>query len=183
VETQKIVKGMLWEQSIKVYTEHKNLTRDALGLTSSSRVYQWRLLLEECAPEIIFIEENQNTVMDAVSQLEYNPKLLNPTNDYTHDMLGVSTIKESMQRWKSFLHHWQIYNKSYTYMQTLCVPMNKVFANPSIEDESYPLTTAAIFVAQRANMALKHLFKRNAVLDRGSEIKLFENTTCLCKVD
>ncbi len=44
---------MLWGQGIKVYTDHKNLTRDALGLTSD-RVYCWRLLLEEYAPEIIY---------------------------------------------------------------------------------------------------------------------------------
>jgi hypothetical protein len=49
VETLKEFKGMLWGHDIKVYTDHKNLTRDALGLTSD-RVYCWRLLLEEYAP-------------------------------------------------------------------------------------------------------------------------------------
>jgi hypothetical protein len=39
VETLKEFKGMLWEQDIKVYPDHKNLTRDALGLTSD-RLYQ-----------------------------------------------------------------------------------------------------------------------------------------------
>jgi hypothetical protein len=53
VETLKEFKGMLWGQDIKVYTDHKNLTRDALGLTSD-RIYRW-LLLEEYAPEIIYI--------------------------------------------------------------------------------------------------------------------------------
>jgi hypothetical protein len=53
VETLKEFTGMLWGQDIKVYTNHKNLTRDALGLTSD-RVYRWRLLLEEYAPEIIY---------------------------------------------------------------------------------------------------------------------------------
>ena len=46
VKTLKVFKGMLWGQIIKVYTDHKNLTRDALGLTSD-RVHRWRLLLEE----------------------------------------------------------------------------------------------------------------------------------------
>jgi hypothetical protein len=55
VETLKEFKGMLWGQDIKVYTDHKNLTRDALGLTSD-RVYHRQLLLEEYAPEIMYIK-------------------------------------------------------------------------------------------------------------------------------
>ena len=45
---------MLWGQKIKVYTDHHNLTQDALGLTSN-RVYRWRLLLEEYGPKIVYI--------------------------------------------------------------------------------------------------------------------------------
>jgi hypothetical protein len=65
VETLKEFKGMLWGQDIKVYTDHKNLTRDALGLTYD-RVYRWRLLLEEYTPEIIDIKGIHNTVSDAI---------------------------------------------------------------------------------------------------------------------
>jgi hypothetical protein len=54
VETLNVFKGMLWGKDVKVYTDHKNLTRDALGLTSD-RVYHWQLLLEEYAPEIVDI--------------------------------------------------------------------------------------------------------------------------------
>ena len=87
VETLKEFKGMLWGQNIMVYTDHKNLTRDALGLTSD-RVYRWRLLLEEYAPQIIYIKGIHNTVADAVSRLDYDPQL-NKTNEYTHATLGV----------------------------------------------------------------------------------------------
>jgi hypothetical protein len=34
VETLKKFKGMLWGQNIKVFIDHPNLMRDALGLTS-----------------------------------------------------------------------------------------------------------------------------------------------------
>ena len=54
VETLKEFKGMLWGQRLKVYTDHKNLIQDTLGLTSD-RVYQWRLLLEEYSPEVMHI--------------------------------------------------------------------------------------------------------------------------------
>jgi hypothetical protein len=102
VETLKEFKGMLWVQDIKVYTDHKNLTRDALGL-ASDRVYCWRLLLEEYAPEIIYIKGIHNTVADAILCLEYDPKL-NKTNEYTHAMLGVEPEQLSAQQWKSFEH-------------------------------------------------------------------------------
>jgi hypothetical protein len=65
VETLKEFKGMLWGQDIKVYTDHKNLTRDVLGLTSD-RVYHWQLLLEEYASKIKYIKGIHNTVADAI---------------------------------------------------------------------------------------------------------------------
>ena len=72
VECLKEFKGMLWGQRIKVYTDHKNLVQDALGL-SSDRVYRWRLLLEEFGPDIVYIKGIDNTVADAISRLDYNP--------------------------------------------------------------------------------------------------------------
>ncbi len=60
VETLKEFKEMLWGQDIKVYADHKNLTRDALGLISD-RVYRWWLLLEDYAPEIVYIKGIHNT--------------------------------------------------------------------------------------------------------------------------
>jgi hypothetical protein len=66
---------MLWGQNIKVFTDHHtNLMRDALGLTLD-QVYQWRLLLEEYRPEIVYIKGIHNTIADAVSRLEYDPSV------------------------------------------------------------------------------------------------------------
>ena len=66
VETLKEFKGMLWGQTITVYTDHKNLMQDALGFTSD-QVYRWRLLLEEYGPTIEYIKGIHNTVVDAMS--------------------------------------------------------------------------------------------------------------------
>ncbi len=74
VETLKEFKGMPWGQSIKVYTDHANLIRDALGMTSN-QVYQWRLLLEEYRPKIVYIKGIHNTIADTISQLEYDPSI------------------------------------------------------------------------------------------------------------
>ncbi len=56
-----------------------------------------------------------------------------------------------------------------------------VFANCSEDKEIYPLTTHKFADAQGADTTNKHLFKRNAVVDQGLEIKLIENTLCVCK--
>ena len=64
MEALKEFKGLLWGQQIVVYTDHRNLTQEALGLTSD-RVYCWRLILEEYGPKIIYIKEKDNTVADA----------------------------------------------------------------------------------------------------------------------
>jgi hypothetical protein len=73
---------VLWVQSIKVYTDHANLIRDALGMTSD-RVYGWRLLLEEYRPKIVYIKGIHNTLADTISQLEYDPNV-NQTAENHH---------------------------------------------------------------------------------------------------
>lgn len=55
---------MLFGQKVEIFTDHINLTRDALGMTSD-RVYIWRLLIEEYGPEIMYIKGVDNTVADA----------------------------------------------------------------------------------------------------------------------
>jgi hypothetical protein len=96
-------------------------------------------------------------------------------------MLGVEPEELSAKQWKSFAHHWGSYNETSMPTQAYCFHMNEVFANCSDEDKIYLLTTAENTAAQWANASLKHLFKHNAVIDQGLEIKLIENTTCVCK--
>jgi hypothetical protein len=73
-----------------------------------------------------------------------------------------------------FTHHWQSYNESNASTQAHCVQMNEVFAKHSKEDKICPLTTVEIAEAQQANATPKHLFKCNAVIDQGLEIKLIQ---------
>ena len=72
VETLKEFKSMLSGQQLTVYTDHKNLMQDALGLTSDW-VYHWRQLLEDYQPTIRYIKGIHNTVASAISQLDYGP--------------------------------------------------------------------------------------------------------------
>jgi hypothetical protein len=81
VGTLKEFKGMLWGQSIKEYSDHANLIRDALGMTSD-QVYRWRLLLEEYGPKIVYIKGIHNTIADAISQLEYEPSVNQTAENY-----------------------------------------------------------------------------------------------------
>jgi hypothetical protein len=59
--------------------------------------------------------------------------------------------------------------------------LNEVFANRSEEEEIFPLTNLEIAEAQKADSELKHCFRRNAVLDKGLEVRLVDNTYVVCK--
>ncbi len=59
--------------------------------------------------------------------------------------------------------------------ETNTIQMNQVFTNHSEEDEIYPLTVKEIVEAQKADSKLKHLFKSNAVLDKGIELRHVSN--------
>ncbi len=98
VVTLKEFKGMLWGRQIKVFTDNANLTRDALGLTLD-RLYQWRLLLEEYRPKIVYIKGIHNTIADAVSRLEYDPSV-NKTAESFH-MTKVRNRSRPRQCWKT----------------------------------------------------------------------------------
>eukprot|EP00804_Cyclotella_cryptica_P020531 CCRYP_003381-RA/>CCRYP_003381-RA protein AED:0.33 eAED:0.44 QI:0/0/0/1/0/0/3/0/548 len=137
VETLKEFKGMLWGQQITVYTDHKNLMQDALGLTSD-RVYRWRLLLEEYGPTILYIKGIQNTVADAISRLDYGP------------------VTDDRSTWMTFALCWCYHNMTQpeSSLATTEESMNQVFANQNKEDSIYPLTTREIAEAQQEDESL-----------------------------
>jgi hypothetical protein len=85
---------MLWGQQIKVFTDHANLMRDALGLTSD-RVYPWRLSLEEYGPKIVYIKGIHNTVADAVLRLEYDPSVNKTAESITRQKSGTEAIQDN----------------------------------------------------------------------------------------
>jgi hypothetical protein len=143
IETLKEFKGMLWGQNIKVFTDHANLMRNALGLTSD-RVYQWRLLLEEYGPKIIYIKGIHNTVADAVLLLEYDPSV-NQTAESFH-MTKVRNNSRKRQCWMTVLKNWckldidSDNQDSYTDKHN---NWNLVFAHHKEEGKIYPLTLTA----------------------------------------
>jgi hypothetical protein len=96
---------MLWGQSIKVYTGHANLIRDALGM-KLDLVYQWRLLLEEYKPKIVYNKGIHNTLADTISWLEYDPSI-DQTAEIYHMMkvMKKSSKCSKRQSWMTVSKH------------------------------------------------------------------------------
>ncbi len=129
---------MLCGQQIMVYTDHKNLMQDALGLTSD-QVYRWRLLLEEYGPTIMYIKGIHNTVADAISRLDYGP------------------ISDDKSTWMTFAQCWCYHTTAQQHEASTAnteESMNQVFANRNEQDTIYPLTTREIAEAQKHNADL-----------------------------
>jgi hypothetical protein len=159
VETLKEFRVMLWRQSIKVYTDHKNLTHNALGLTSD-RVYHWQLHLEEFDPEIVYMKGIHNSVADAISQLDYNPKV-NPTSKFNYSIFGVPAKRGTIVKWKTFSKLWCFYNENNPDNETQECDLNEVFANHCKEEEIFPLATPEIAEAQKENSSRGGNHKNN----------------------
>jgi hypothetical protein len=148
VETLKEFKGMLWGQSIKVYIDHANLIRDTLGMTSD-HVYQWRLLLEEYGPEIVYIKGIHNTVADAISRLEYDPSVNRTAENY--HVTKVRSFQSSRRKnWMTVSKHWCNLNIDTHKPEDLIF----AFVNHGEEEEIHHLTTIEIAQAQRKDREL-----------------------------
>jgi hypothetical protein len=173
---------MLWGQNIKVFTDHANLMRDALGLTLD-RVYQWRLLLEEYRPKIVYIKGVHNTMADAVLRLEYDPSV-NKTAESFHTM-KVRDNSSQRQCWMTVSKKWSKLDidsdnlDSYTDKHD---DWNLMFAHHKEEEEIYPLTLTEKADAQCKDHELKAYFKINTTRQqKDMGIQLIEDTKVICK--
>ena len=208
IETLKEFKGMLWGQEIKVFTDHKNLTRDALGSTSD-RVYRWRLLLEEFSPEIVYIKGINNTVADAISRLDFTP-VAEPEkagekgkshpamchSAFMQSLADKNDINEPHVQWKTISKclDTQKFNFSTSVESvhsegTVCtkrkegeeVRLSLYGRGNEEQEEIYPPTVKEIADAQRRSAQLSEYFKRGGESNEKYEISLIENTEVLTK--
>ncbi len=110
-----------------------------------------------CALVILFyIKGIHNTAADAISRLEYDPKV-NSTNEYNHSTHRMSTKEVTSQRWLMFSKLWSCYNEAQEDSdETNTIQLNKVFANHSKDNEIYPLTITEIVDTQKADRNLKN---------------------------
>ena len=189
VETLKEFKGILWGQKVRVYTDHLNLTRDALGLTSD-RVYRWRLLLEEYGPEIVYIKGIHNTVADALSRLEYDP-MVNPDTKQKMSNFAIRKVQKKLRttcvnkdniQWQAFLNcfvNLQCEEVELQENETANDCINNAFANTSEDEDIYPLTITEIADAQRADKNLKKFFKQKKNDKSRYSVSIIEETRVL----
>ena len=84
VATLKEFGNILLGHQITVYTYHKNLTNENFN---TKHVMRWRLILEECGPELKYVKGENNVVADSLSRLEIsdNQDILNISELYGYD--------------------------------------------------------------------------------------------------
>jgi hypothetical protein len=69
-------------------------------------VYQWRLLLEEYGPNILYIKGIHNTFIDAISRLEYNFRVYWTAESYFMMKVNKSSKRCQRQNWMEVSKHW-----------------------------------------------------------------------------
>ena len=152
------------------------------------RVYRWRLLLEEYGPEIFYIKGVDNIAADAISRLEYDPKI---------NIKNVDSHRSCYVLVKLFNHYCETTDRKYpggaftskqTNTHNICrdvllepestndslIDVSKdVFATISEEeDDIYPPTVAKIASEQRKNRAYRKYFKDKPFKGRDKKISL-----------
>jgi len=143
---------------------------------TSDRVYQWRLLLEEYRPKIVYIKGIHNTVADAISRLEYDHSVNQTAENY--QLTKVRSFQSSQrQNWMTVSKHWCNLNIDTHKPKDL----NFAFATHGEEEEISPLTFIEIAEAQRKDRELKVYYKKNARMPKKDMcFHIIEDTKVLC---
>ena len=179
---------MLWGQQIKVYTDHKNLVQDALGLLSD-HIYRWQFLLEEFGPDIVYIKGIDNMVADAISCLDYDP------NKNIKDLNSNQQIGNMVKLLMHYIEEYGSKRTESTDNETLCLAHSvedkmsilDIFANISKEEEIFPLTISKIAWELCINRSTKVYFsqgnttwqKKTKKTDKKISLKIIDDTTVL----
>ena len=66
VELLKEYRNILYGHTIRIYTDHKNITQPNI---SSQRIMRWRTIMEEFGVELIYVKGSTNVAADALSRL------------------------------------------------------------------------------------------------------------------
>jgi hypothetical protein len=87
---------ILLGHKIITWTDHKNLIHNDL---KSERVHRWRLLMEECGPDIRHVKGPENTMADALSRL---PTANDPEKPHvmpSREELADCSAKNAEENW------------------------------------------------------------------------------------
>jgi hypothetical protein len=93
---------------------------------------------------------------------------------------GIQAKGKTIVKWKAFSKLLHCYNENNPGNKTQECNLNEVSANRSKEVGIFPHTTPEIAEAQKANIKLKHCFRRNTVLDKGLDVRLIVDTHMVC---
>ncbi len=198
VELLKEFKGMLLGQKLVIYTDHQNLVRDSLGSTSD-RVQRWNLLLNEYGADIRYIKGVDNTVADAISRLDYCPKI-NPHPEDELDSNGEFRSANVHSKWNkliSLFAHYQTDDDEecsfevedgespiscFSHVdETPKSCFAHIFATSTADtDEIYPVTVREIADAQREDPKMNHIFERPGK-DRRNQKMIIDDTVVLVR--
>jgi len=95
VEALKEFRTMIYGYPIHIYSDHLNWTHDKTAI-KNARVMRWRLLMQEYAPTIHYIQGGKNVVADALSRLDFEE-----TDDLDEGFAMVAEIFD-MTPWRTF---------------------------------------------------------------------------------
>lgn len=140
VEVLKECRSILWGASINVYTDHINLTRNAI---TSNRIMTWRMLCEEFAPVFHYIKGEDNTTADALSRLPKKEK-------------GLSTALTAVE---NINNHDNNEDNTFAGTKTANVPNDTspmdLFINHPSDLPNFPIAFPQLEKAQQEDQALQ----------------------------